>query len=401
MLARFVRCGSSPLVGFLCELVVVSNGIAAPPTPHRGTTAKPAASPPATATTSPSAAPAPAPAPAAAAPAPKPADPKLTIGATLILYGYQPLFPGPKNSLEVYYANLLLDGSFGRYGFHLEPRIRDTKLRTFFPGTAWIEEGYAFADFGRLIVKVGKLYTRLGIFWDSSFYGNVQSFDGLKLAPDYGVSFEGRFGDSWGAALWAQFFVIDGRTNIAGEGRDTIAIPGAFRRNEAIVRFEPFLRLGRPTTLRLGISGEFLQADLPDGMRNVFRGAADATLSIETWNLYGEFLRQDGQTVIDFPYPAIPATATEPAIPGRASSHNNYVLLGTDVTYAGLTIHYNFSYVNYADVSVVEWISLPGLAYAINGNLSVLLDYVFWKRVAVEGTSLVDHSLNLAISAHL
>jgi hypothetical protein len=305
------------------------------------------------------------------------------------------------NNLEIYYANLLLDGAFGHFGFHLEPRVRDTKLRAFFPGTAWIEEGYAFATFEPVTLKVGKEYSRLGLIWDSSFYGNIQSFDGLKLDPDYGLSLEGKLGTSWGAAWWAQFFPVDGRTNISGEGRDTISIPGAFRRNQAIARLEPFVQLGRASTLRAGISGEYLQADLPDGARNVFRVAGDATLAIGKWNAYGEYLRQMGQTVTDFPYAGTPATATTPALPGRASSLNEYVLLGMEYTFYGLTIHYNFSYGHYSDVSVAEWIQLPGVAYAINANLSVLADYVLWKRIAPEGTTRVDDSINLAVSAHL
>ncbi|HEY3592777.1 MAG TPA: hypothetical protein VGL13_02845 [Polyangiaceae bacterium] len=305
------------------------------------------------------------------------------------------------NNFEIYYANLLLDGALGHYGFHLEPRIRDTKLRTFFPGTAWLEEGYAFATFDPLTLKVGKIYSRLGLLWDSSFYGNIQSFDGLKLDPDYGFSLEGKVGASWGASWWAQFFPIDGRTNISGEGRDTISIPGAFRRNQAIARIEPFVQLGKPTTLKLGLSAEYLQADLPDGARNVYRISGDGTLAIGKLNLYGEYTRQIGQTVTDFPYAGTPATGTTPAMAGRASALNHYILLGIEYTFAGLTLHYNFSYGNYSDVSVTEWIQLPGLAYAINGNLSVLADYVLWKRMAPEGTSRVDDSINLSVSAHL
>jgi hypothetical protein len=371
-----------------------STSTATPPAPSHATatpTASSHATPTPTATTTST----------AAAPS-LPAEPKLTVGATLILYGYFPFLAGAKNNLEVYYANLLLDGAFGHFGFHIEPRIRDTKLRTFFPGAAWIEEGYAFADYGVVAVKVGKLYSRLGLFWDSSFYGNIQSFDGLKLDPDYGLSLEGKLGDAWGAAWWAQFFLVDGRTNISGEGgRDTIAIPGAFRRNQAIARFEPFARLGGASTLKLGVSAEFLQADLPDGTHDVVRAAGDATLSVGKWNLYGEVLRQVGQTVTDFPYAGTPATATIPAVPGRWSSHNNYFLAGTEYTFAGFTLHYTFSYVNYADVSVIEFIHLPGMAYAINANLSVLVDYALWKRIAPEGTSEVDDSLNLAVAAHL
>ena len=101
------------------------------------------------------------------------------------------------------------------------------------------------------------------------------------------------------------------------------------------------------------------------------------------------------------PSRAPPSVSAMGAVPGRPSSHNDYWLAGTEYTVLGFTLHYTFSYVNYRDVSVVEFIHLPGVGYAINGNFSVLADYALWKRVAPEGTSDVDNSLNLAVAAHL
>ena len=42
---------------------------------------------------------------------------------------------------------------------------------------------------------------------------------------------------------WAQFFLVDGQTNVALQDRETISISGARRRSQAIVRLEPFARV--------------------------------------------------------------------------------------------------------------------------------------------------------------
>jgi hypothetical protein len=130
----------------------------------------------------------------------------------------------------------------------------------------------------------------------------------------------------------------------------------------------------------------------------VFRGAVDATLTIGKWGLWGEVLLQDGQTVTDFPYAGTPATPTEPAIPGRFSSHNSYVLAGTEYTLGPVTARYNFSYGRYADQSVREWMHVPGIGVALNQYLSVLAEFVLWPRSDPEGDSIIDRSLNITVT---
>jgi hypothetical protein len=56
---------------------------------------------------------------------------------------------------------------------------------------------------------------------------------------------------------------------------------------------------------------------------------------------WGGVLRQNGQTVTDFPYAGSPATATTAAVAGRSSSRNDYVLAATELTHAGFSARYN------------------------------------------------------------
>jgi hypothetical protein len=129
----------------------------------------------------------------------------------------------------------------------------------------WAQEAYASATLASdTVLKAGKAYSHFGLFWDNSFYGNVQVYDGLKLDPDYGLSLEGAAGLERKAGLryWAQYFVVDGHTNVSLAGRDTISLPGGHRRNQAILRVEPFYKVTEHATLTAGLSGAFLQADL-------------------------------------------------------------------------------------------------------------------------------------------
>lgn len=334
-------------------------------------------------------------------------EPKLTlrVGAGAILWYYQPFLDGYKPNLQLSYVALRLKATYDRFGIYLHPRFRDTKLSPFFEGTAWIEEGYAWADLVRaptpLKLKAGKIYNQLGLFWDNSFYGNIQMFDGLKLAPEYGFSLEGSSGspdkNTAGVAYTAQFFPVDGRTNFSAPNRDVVSIPKARRRYQSILRTEPFVHLSKDAVLKGGLSAEYLQADLPIGTKDVFRGAVDLTLNVGKWALWGEGLYQHGQTVTDFPYAGTPATETSPAVAGRASAHNYYVLAGTEFTYGRVTARYNFSYGRYADQSVSEWIHEPAIAVALVEKLSILTEFVLWQRAAPEGNSLIDRSLAISL----
>ena len=334
----------------------------------------------------------------------------LRLGAGGVLWYSQPFLDDQKNDIKFSFIKLILDAKFGRFGFYSHIRFRDTKLRPFMDGPVWIEEAYASADLGTkgvpVTLKAGKISSQLGLPWDNSFYGNIQMGDGLKLASEFGLSLEGRFGaeDRGGIRYAAQFFPVDGRTNYSFKDRDTLWIEGARRRNESLLRIEPFLQFTRSAALKTAVSGAYLQADLPGGAEDVFRGAVDATLTIGTWGLWGEVLLQKGQTMTDFPYagtPAKPASLfkpAEPAIPGRFSSENYYVLAGTEYTYGPVTARYNFSYGRYADQSVSEWMHVPGIGVALNQYLTVLTEFVLWPRSTPEGDSTIDRSLNISVT---
>ncbi len=308
--------------------------------------------------------------------------------------------------MSIFFANLLLDGKWDIFGFHMEPRFRDTKLRPFFDGPVWLQEAYASVDLTDSVqLRIGKTYSHLGLFWDNSFYGNVQVYDGLKLDPDYGLSLEGSLGKKdapVGLGWWAQYFVVDGGTNVSLPGRDTISIPGARRQNEAILRVEPRFHFGT-ADVALGASGEYFQAaNLPVyGTQDVWRVAGDAKLTVGGLGVWGLFPYLAGRSDRAFPITGAAAPAPGAPVPGASSSKVDYVLAGAEYTIGPVTARYNVSWGNYSDLSIYEWMHVPAVGVAISPNLSVLGEFVLWQQYSPAGTTVDDRSLNLTVKAHL
>jgi hypothetical protein len=340
-----------------------------------------------------------------------------------MLWYYQPIVPrqaGVENNVSVFWAHLLVDGKWGAFGMHLEPRFRDTPLRSI-PATvngvplvtytqadrAWLQEAYASADLDpiKAQLKLGKEYSHFGYFWDNSFWGNVQVYDGLKLDPDYGASLEGEIGKSderFSLGWWAQYFIVDGRTNVSLAGRDTLSVPGAHRRNQTVVRLEPRLNIGE-TKIAVGISGEYLQADIPSiGDQNVWRGALDATVTFGGLKVLGEIQHQDGRHVTDFPFPS---TAAGPG----SSKSIDYGQVGGEYTLGPVTARYYLSLGSYNDAplaagvtaTVRERLHVPALGFAVSPNVYLLGELVFWSHDTPAGSALYDRSFNLTVFVHL
>jgi hypothetical protein len=337
-----------------------------------------------------------------AAPAPSGPSP-LRIGGGGILWYYQPTESGQKNNLEFYNIRLTFDATFGDgFAFHVEPRVRDSKLRSFFGGTAWIQEGYGSYTHGLHTFKLGKIYSQFGLFWDNSFWGNVQVYDGLKLAPDYGGSLEGKFEltKQFGIGYAAQFFLVDGSTNVSLPGRDTISIPSSRRRNEVVLRVDPYAKFAKDGLVRLGLSAQRLEADspgIPESERDNLRYGADFKLTWGGLGVWGEAVHQKGQSVTDYPIAGTPASDSAPAIPGRASNNISYYEVGAEYTYGRVTARYNFSAARYGGLGVKEWLHVPALGLKLNDHLSLGGEYVHWSRTVGGSSEKLNRSLNVLL----
>src|SRR5205814_464154 len=119
----------------------------------------------------------------------------------------------PLVDVDDFYVNADSATDDGKYGLHIQARARDSKFRPYFDSNVWLQEAYAFAKTPAGELHVGKIYRRVGLFWDGSFFGNVQYFNGLKLNPDYGAELSGR---------WYSVQYITNNAHVAGslDGRD-------------------------------------------------------------------------------------------------------------------------------------------------------------------------------------
>jgi len=322
--------------------------------------------------------------------------PGVKLNGGIAIYYYQPT-NGWENQYLIY-SNLRFQARWDAFGLYFEPRLSNEKMRAYYDGLAWVHQAYVFAEFAPVTLKIGKLYKQVGLFWDNTFYGNIQVYEGLKFDPNSGVSLEAKIGKLVGAELWAQFFVIDGHTNASLAGRDTISIPGARRRNIFAARVQPFFELSARSRLMLGLSGESFTADLPNETNTVQRLAADLKLTWGGFGIWGEVLRQRGANVTAFPYAGDPAAT--PPVPGRSSADNTYLLAGTEFAILPVTLRYNLSVARYRDLQVQEVLHLPGVEVALHEHVSFLAEYAVWNRFAPEGVSDYDHSLNLTVMAY-
>ncbi|HXS15634.1 MAG TPA: hypothetical protein VN764_00510, partial [Polyangiaceae bacterium] len=296
------------------------------------------------------------------------------------------------------YSTLKIRATWDWFGLYFEPRLTTEKMRSYYDSLAWVQQAYAFAQMGGLTLKVGKIYKQLGLFWDNSFYGNIQVYEGLKFDPNSGASLEGSWGKQLGIEVSAQYFVVDGYLNSSLSGRDTLSIPGARRRNIVAGRVQPFYQPLPQLRLQFGLSGESFVADLPDERNQVQRVAADVRLQAKALGLWGEVLHQFGESVNAFPDAGDPTAS--PPVPGRASASNTYLLAGVEYDLKWFVPRYNISIADYQDLDVREVLHLWGVTCPFHAHGSLYVEYAWWDRFSPQGRTSYDRSINLTVMGY-
>jgi hypothetical protein len=313
------------------------------------------------------------------------------IGGGFLLWNYNPLsLEGVDGKTEIYYVNLVIDGHYDDFGIHFEPRFRDTKLRPFFESNIWVQEFYMSwkpSDSSDGMLKVGKVYSQFGRFWDGVFYGNIPYFDGLKLDPDLGLSWESKLqmGDSMTVDYSAQFFDQDGETNGSLQGRDTLSV--GKERDIFVGRVAPTFHVGGTTSVTAGVSGMHGEADLDSPAANSTFTRANGELALKTgsFEVFGDFTHQNGHHVEDFP------------VVGSSSDDIDYLMSGFSYVWGDWTFRGNYSFGDYNDDDVKEELWLPGIQWQFHKNLSLWLEYVYWSRDEAGDTDIIDRSMNIVL----
>jgi hypothetical protein len=148
-----------------------------------------------------------------------------------------------------------------QWGAHAQLRARDqTVFRSFFDEEVWFYEAYGWLDLPTLgRFKAGKIWKRFGYDWDGTFWGNVPYYDGMKLDPDWGVSWE----KTWGAGkrfevnAFGQFFVQEDEVNGSIAGGDAESTDAFEENNTFVVRLQPRYRFTKNMSVAVGVSGLF------------------------------------------------------------------------------------------------------------------------------------------------
>jgi len=312
----------------------------------------------------------------------------INVGGDVYLYQYVPSgVPGAQPKFELYAFSALLDAQHGHWGFHSDYRLRTTKLRSFYPGNTWLQEGYVRYDTPYGEFRAGSFYRRVGLAWDGSFFGNIQYFDGLKLDPEFGVGFQGAhdFSHYLGAHYSAQYFSTDARINGSLPGRDFVSEPGARAKNDLTARFAPVFHFGPNVSLTVGGSlahGAIDRDSGPNNTRDQF--AADATLQTGPLLIYGEILRQNVHGLVLLP----PFNAT-------------YALAGVRLARGRFQPRFNFSQGNYFGLNGNrEYILQPGITVELADGFYFIYEYDFWREAALSSSQILDRSQNLVLQYH-
>jgi hypothetical protein len=312
----------------------------------------------------------------------------INVSGDAYLYQYVPVgVPGVQPKFELYAFSVQLDGQHGPWGFHSDYRLRTTKLRSFYPGNTWLQQGYVHYRTPLGEFRAGSFYRRVGLDWDDSFFGNIQYFDGLKLDPEFGVDFEGAhsLAGRLGAEYSVQYFSTDARINGSLPGRDFVSEAAARAKNDVTVRFAPVWHLNDWASLTVGGSVGRGAIDRDNGPNNSRRQvAADATLKLGPVLTYGELLRQTVSTPVVLP----PQDAT-------------YTLAGVRWARGRYQPRLNYSQANYHDLNRRrEFIFQPGITVRLADGFSFIYEHDFWQDVTQASRTTLDRSLNLVLNYH-
>ncbi len=266
------------------------------------------------------------------------------------------------------------NGWLQKIGGHAELRLREQDhFRSFFPNKVWFWELYAWADTPVGRFKAGQIWRRFGLDWDGSFFGNIPFFDGYKLNPDYGVSWENTWTDSDDFKMdsYAQFFIHEDGINGTVAGTDSESLAGTSQRNTGVVRLVPTWTLSDDSTIALGVSG--LTGEIVNNPRFVTvphqslgAWALDVTYTRSRWKFFAEALQSYG------------VRSPERFVSGGPSNRTTDVLTGIHYKLGPATYRVNYS--AGFDDNPYGWQQMwvPGVTVALTKNVDFYIDYVRW-----------------------
>ncbi len=292
------------------------------------------------------------------------------------------------------------DGFIKKIGMHSDLRLREQeKYRSYYPGSVWLWELYAWADTPVGRVKAGQIWRRFGLDWDGSFFGSVMFYDGFMMNPDYGLSWE----NTWTGNLdfkvdsFAQFFIAQDGINGSLAGTDSESLVGSTQKNTGIVRLIPTWTLSDDSTVALGLSGltgEIVNNPAHVSVPNQVLGAwaVDLTYTKSRWKVFAEALQCYGvRNPVRF-------------VSGGPSNRTTDVLAGIHYRLGPAT--YRVTYSAGFDDNPYGWqrMWVPGVTIALTKNIDFYAEWVRWDvynnatAAATNGHREVENGVSLVIN---
>ena len=207
-----------------------------------------------------------------------PADepPGFVLGASLS--ALEPTQDRDLREAELSYAFLSATYRRKSWGARVELRGREGLFRDYFPGSVWLEEGFAFFETPAGEVRVGKVGSVLGLA-DQTFGGDLFSLNGVNRNPDWGVQLVGSRPFGWNSLDWAARWAGQ-NDHVAWEeeGKGVESDPSASLRDGLSGRASFLFNKGL-WTVRPGLSGGTARIVPTDGRAEYRRSDASADLT--------------------------------------------------------------------------------------------------------------------------
>jgi hypothetical protein len=281
-----------------------------------------------------------------------------------------------------------------KYGGHAALRARDqSTFRSFFEEKVWFYELYAWLDAGWGKIKAGKVWKRFGLDWDGTFWGNVAYYDGMKLDPDFGASWERTYEMNQRLSLdaYLQYFVEEDTVNGSIAGADPESTKALREKNTFVARIMPTLKLDNHQTFAVGVSGLTGTVEAAaGGDTTLTQWAVDATYTWCGLKVFGEYAYSDG-----IQNPAHYVTG------GPSKIYKDY-LFGAEYKLGAFTPRVVYSHGDYENPGGSQDLLVAGASVELTKYLTFMFEYVKWDvKPAAGGTVPFEDSLNFILNWHL
>ena len=212
---------------------------------------------------------------------------RFVLGASLS--ALEPTRDRDLREAELHYAFLTAAFEGKGWGARLDLRGREGLFRDYFPGSVWLDEGFAYVDTPAGEVRVGKVGSVVGLP-DQTFGGDLFSLNGVNRNPDWGVQVVGSRPFGWHSLDWAARWAGQ-NDHVAWEeeGKGVESDPAESLRDGLSGRVS-FLYNEGLWTLRPGLSGGTARIVATDGRAEFRRSDVSADLTATFGPLTMEFL---------------------------------------------------------------------------------------------------------------